>query len=111
LPRVTREVLATVCWFGEQPLSTGQRLRLKHTTRSTPARISAIEGVVDISNLSIHDAGQLATNDIGVIQIQTADPIVVDEYQENRITGSFVLIDEKSNATVAAGMVGRASFL
>jgi len=61
--------------------------------------------------LSVGAADSLTTNDIGLVTIQTADPLVVDDYQVNRVTGSFVLIDEVTNATVAAGMVGRASFL
>lgn len=111
LPRVTREIAATVCWFGERPLATGSRLRLKHTTRVTPARIVSLDGVVDVATLSVEDADELRTNDIGLVQLQTADPLVVDDYRDNRVTGSFVLIDEVSNATVAAGMVGRAAFL
>ena len=111
LPTVTKEFEATVCWFGEQPVRAGQRLRLKHTTKVTPARIRELSGVVDIETLSVEAGTQLATNDIGLVTIQTADALVVDDYRDNRVTGSFVLIDEVTNATVAAGMVGRASFL
>jgi sulfate adenylyltransferase subunit 1 (EFTu-like GTPase family) len=89
----------------------GQRLRLKHTTKVTPVRVATLSGVVDIATLSIDAATSLATNEIGLATLQTADPIVVDDYRDNRVTGSFVLIDEVTNATVAAGMVGRASFL
>ncbi len=112
LPTVTKEFEATICWFGEKPLSVnGQRLRLKHTTRSTPVRIDAIKGLIDIGSLAINDASSLATNEIGLATLTTADALVVDDYREDRVTGSFVLIDEVSNATVAAGMVGHASFL
>jgi sulfate adenylyltransferase subunit 1 (EFTu-like GTPase family) len=108
---VTKEFEATICWFGEQPMTPGQRLRLKHTSRSTQARVSVVTGAVDIETLTVNDATQLKLNDIGIVSIQTADAVVVDDYQENRVTGSFVLIDPVTNATVAAGMVGRASFL
>ncbi len=111
LPRVTNELSATLCWFGERPLGSGQRLRLKHTTRVTPARVVAIDGVVDVATLVVNDHAELRTNDIGLVTLETADPLVVDDYRDNRVTGSFVLIDELTNATVAAGMVGRASFL
>jgi sulfate adenylyltransferase large subunit len=111
LPTVTKEFVATVCWFGDATVRAGQRLRLKHTTRLTPARLGAIEGSVDIATLSVTATETLTTNDIGLVTMQTADPLVVDDYQVNRVTGSFVLIDEVTNATVAAGMVGRASFL
>ena len=111
LPTVTKDFTATICWFGESPLQVGQRLRLKHTTKVTPVRVATLSGVVDIATLSIDAATSLATNEIGLATLQTADPIVVDDYRDNRVTGSFVLIDEVTNATVAAGMVGRASFL
>ena len=111
LPRVTREFVATICWFGDQPLTTGQRLRLKHTTRVTPVRVSSLDGVVDIGTLSIDDASELTTNQIGLATLRTADALVVDDYRDNRVTGSFVLIDAVTNATVAAGMVGLPAFL
>ncbi|MDE3065881.1 MAG: sulfate adenylyltransferase [Acidobacteriota bacterium] len=111
LPRATSEVTATICWFGEQPLVPGRRLRLKHTTKVTPARVTTLQGVVDVATLEVLDTDELTTNQIGLATIHTADTIVVDEYRENRVTGSFVLIDEVTNATVAAGMVGRAAFL
>ncbi len=111
LPTVTKDFTATICWFGESPLQVGQRLRLKHTTKVTPVRVATLSGVVDIATLSIGAATSLATNEIGLATLQTAEPIVVDDYRDNRVTGSFVLIDEVTNATVAAGMVGRASFL
>ena len=112
LPTVTSEFEATICWFGEKPFSPGgQRLRLKHTTKSTPVRVQTLKGVIDIESLSINDATSLATNEIGLATLVTAEPLVVDDYRDDRVTGSFVLIDEVTNATVAAGMVGHASFL
>jgi sulfate adenylyltransferase large subunit len=110
LPTVTKELTATICWFGEKTLEVGQRLRLKHTTKVTPVRVNAITGVVDIGTLRIDESSSLATNEIGLATLQTSDWLVVDDYRDNRVTGSFVLIDEVTNATVAAGMVGRASF-
>jgi sulfate adenylyltransferase large subunit len=112
LPSVTKEFEATICWFGEKPFSVGgQRLRLKHTTKSTPVRVQSLKGVIDIASLSINGATSLSTNDIGLATLMTADALVVDDYRDDRVTGSFVLIDEVTNATVAAGMVGHASFL
>jgi bifunctional enzyme CysN/CysC len=112
LPKVTKEFEATICWFGEKPFTTsGQRLRLKHTTKSTPVRVQAIKGVINIESLSIDEATSLETNEIGLATLVTSEALVVDDYREDRVTGSFVLIDEVTNATVAAGMVGHASFL
>jgi sulfate adenylyltransferase subunit 1 len=111
LPKVVNELATTICWFGEKPLVVGQRLRMKHTTKVTPVRVKTINGVIDIERLDIDDSHSLSTNDIGLATLQTADLMVVDDYRANRVTGSFVLIDEATNATVAAGMVGHASFL
>ncbi len=111
LPTVANELKTTICWFGEKPLVVGQRLRLKHTSKVTPVRVKIINGVIDIAKLDIDDSTTLNTNDIGLATLQTADLLVVDDYRVNRVTGSFVLIDEVTNATVAAGMVGHASFL
>jgi sulfate adenylyltransferase large subunit len=111
LPTVSNELKTTICWFGEKPLVVGQRLRLKHTSKVTPVRVKIINGVIDIAKLDIDDSTSLNTNDIGLATLQTADLLVVDDYRVNRVTGSFVLIDEATNATVAAGMVGHASFL
>ncbi|HEY5092959.1 MAG TPA: GTP-binding protein [Acidimicrobiales bacterium] len=111
LPTVSNELKTTICWFGEKPLVVGQRLRLKHTSKVTPVRIKIINGVIDIAKLDIDDSTTLNTNDIGLATLQTAELLVVDDYRVNRVTGSFVLIDEATNATVAAGMVGHASFL
>jgi sulfate adenylyltransferase subunit 1 (EFTu-like GTPase family) len=112
LPLVTRQFEATICWFGEKPFTTsGQRLRLKHTTKSTPVKVQSITGVINIESLSFDEATSLETNDIGLATLLTSDALVVDDYREDRVTGSFVLIDEVTNATVAAGMVGHASFL
>jgi sulfate adenylyltransferase large subunit len=111
LPTVTHEVAATVCWFGDKPLAKGQRLRLKHTTRSTPARVAAVDGVVDIESLTVTPGEEIGFNEIGLVHLVTSEPLVVDDYRDNRVTGSFVLIDERNNATIAAGMVGHADFL
>ncbi len=111
LPTVSNELKTTICWFGEKPLVVGQRLRLKHTSKVTPVRVKIINGVIDIAKLDIDDSTMLNTNDIGLATLQTAELLVVDDYRVNRVTGSFVLIDEATNATVAAGMVGHASFL
>jgi sulfate adenylyltransferase large subunit len=111
LPSVVNELKTTICWFGEKPLVIGQRLKMKHTSKVTPVRVKLINGVIDIEKLDIDESTSLQTNDIGLATLQTADLLVVDDYRSNRVTGSFVLFDEATNATVAAGMVGHASFL
>ena len=105
-PTVTKELTATVCWFAERPLRAGDRLRIKHTTRTTPARVQAISARLDVNTLALRRAADLAHNDIGIVELTTAVPLAIDPYRTDRITGSFVLVDEATNATLAAGMVG-----
>jgi sulfate adenylyltransferase large subunit len=112
LPTITKQFESTICWFGSDPLRVnGQRLRLKHTSKVTPVRVHSITGLIDIESLTISDSEHIATNEIGLVTLMTADSLVVDDYRDDRVTGSFVLIDELTNATVAAGMIGHASFL
>lgn len=106
VPDVVCEMVATICWFAGQPLSAGGRYRIKHTTRTTPARIVSVGGRLDLKRLELQPADALSENDIGVVTVAVAAPLVTDPYHRNRITGSFVLIDPASTATVAAGMVG-----
>jgi len=105
-PEVTDTLEATVCWFHDRPLVAGDRLRIKHTTRTTPVVVESISGTFDVNELRINEADELRENDIGVVTLRTATPLAVDPYQADRITGSFVLIDEHTFATIAAGMVG-----
>ncbi len=97
---------ATVCWFQERPLAAGDRLRIKHTTRVTPVVVEAVTGIFDVNEMKVIDATELRENDIGVVTLRTATPLAVDPYEADRITGSFVLIDDLTFATIAAGMVG-----
>jgi sulfate adenylyltransferase subunit 1 len=110
LPTVTDELTATVCWFGEEPLTAGQRFRVKHTTRTTVGFVEHVVKKLDVNRLVLEDADTLEANDVGVVTLTTADPLVVDAYTENRITGSFVLVDERTNATLAGAMVGEPTF-
>ncbi|MEY2965961.1 MAG: hypothetical protein RLY50_11 [Actinomycetota bacterium] len=104
---VAQEHEAMLCWFdAASRLDLGRTYMLKHTTRTTRARVVNLRYALDITNLHRNeDAGSLEMNDIGRVRIRTADPLVCDSYEENRRTGSFILIDESTNATVAAGMI------
>ena len=105
-PEPSDEVLCTLCWFSPKAVRAGDRYRIKHTTRVTPARVRAVEARLDVGTLALETADQLIDNDIGVVVLSLASPVAADPYQVNRVTGSFVVIDEATNATVAAGMVG-----
>jgi sulfate adenylyltransferase large subunit len=105
-PEVVREFDATLCWFADEPVEAGRRFRLKHTTRLTPAQVVSVDSRLDVGSLELQSTHRLGPNDIGVVRLAVGTPLAVDPYQANRVTGSFVVIDDQTNATVAAGMVG-----
>ncbi|MGE5636843.1 MAG: sulfate adenylyltransferase subunit 1 [Nocardioidaceae bacterium] len=104
-PVPRRELKATLCWMAERPLHRGERLALKHGTRTTYADVAAILDRLDLATLRPEDAGQLALNDLGRVRLRTGEALVTDPYGENRTTGSFILIDPETNDTVAAGLL------
>jgi bifunctional enzyme CysN/CysC len=104
-PITARSLEATVCWMSERPLQPGARFGVKHTTRVVRAVVEGIDGVVDMDTLEYRDATEMALNDIGTVHLRLSGPLMVDPYAENRGTGAFILVDEATNDTVAAGMV------
>jgi len=104
-PAALRELVATVCWLADRPLRPGDRFALRHTTRDVRAVVDAVRSRLDVATLDQADATELTLNDIGSIQLRTAEPLTVDTYATNRSTGAFLLVDEATGATVAAGMV------
>ena len=105
-PRVARELEATVCWMAEKPLEPRAKLAIKHTTRTVRAIVDELVSVVDIHTLE-DQAGpeRLELNDIARVRLRLSEPLAVDAYADNRATGAFILIDESTNDTVAAGMI------
>ncbi|MFJ3145503.1 sulfate adenylyltransferase subunit 1 [Streptomyces halstedii] len=109
-PGTTQDVEATVCHVADRPLTVGQRVLLKHTTRTVKAIVKEIPSRLTLDDLSQHRApGQLAANDIGRVVVRTAEPLALDAYADSRRTGSFLLIDPSDGTTLTAGMAG-ASF-
>lgn len=105
LPTSTTRVDAVVCWMTDEPLEIDLPYILMHTTRQVPARVVGVSHRIDVDTLERHDAATLELNDIGRVQIETAQAIHFDTYERNRITGSFILIHPHTHATVAAGMI------
>jgi sulfate adenylyltransferase subunit 1 len=103
-PTPTRTFDATVCWLAEEPLAP-RRYVLKHTTRTTKALVEAT-GVLDLATARVLPGAGAGLNDITRVSVRTSEPIALDDYAANRRTGAFLLIDEASGATVAAGMAG-----
>ncbi len=106
VPRVSRYVEANLVWMTEEPLANGRNLLLKHTTQQVSVRVM-IQSRLDINTMDNAAATTLALNDIGVVRIDASRALFFDTYGENRLTGSFILIDPVKNGTVAAGMILR----
>ena len=105
-PTVSKNIDAMICWMNVKELIPGNKYILRHTTKETRCAVKEIVYKVDINTLHrIEGAGALGLNDIGRISLQTSQPLFFDSYRRNRFTGSFVLIDESTNETVAAGMI------
>jgi bifunctional enzyme CysN/CysC len=109
-PRTARNLEATICWMTEQPLVARGRYVVRHTTREVKAIVEEIVHRTDVHTLE-PDAScdSLELNDIGAVKLRLSGPLVVDDYRRNRETGSFILIDEATNATVGAAMITAAS--
>ncbi|MGX7693622.1 sulfate adenylyltransferase subunit 1 [Gordonia polyisoprenivorans] len=108
-PEPIQQFSATVCWLADKPLRPGARLLLKHGTKTTQAIVGTLDVLFDEQNLALTDApDSLELNHIGRITVQTAEPIPADDYQVNRESGSFLLIDPQGGNTLAAGLVGDA---
>ncbi len=105
-PTVASEFTADICWMIDKPLTAGSRYTIKHTTRSAKAAVTAIVHQLDVNSLANDDgATELGLNGIGRVRIKTSSPLAFDPYDVNRITGSFVLIDDATNATAGAGLI------
>jgi sulfate adenylyltransferase subunit 1 len=101
-----RDVEATLIWFGEQPLDPRRRYLLKHGTRSVKAQVRELRHRVDVNTLERETGiAALGPNEIGLAALRVQQPLALDPYRRNRATGSFILMDEATHNTVAAGMV------
>ncbi|MFF4338763.1 sulfate adenylyltransferase subunit 1 [Kitasatospora sp. NPDC001540] len=109
LPVPTKDVRATVCHLNERPLHVGAKVLLKHTTRTVRALVKEISYRIDIDSLEQRSGAEgLNVNDIGHVVLRTAEPLALDDYTDNRRTGSFILIDPSDGTTLTAGMAGEA---
>ena len=105
-PAVSQDVEAMVCWMADEPMRPGGKYTIKHTTRTARALVKNLRYRLDINSLHRDEAATgLTLNEIGRLQLRVTAPMFTDPYRVNRTTGSFILIDEGTNATVGAGMV------
>jgi len=106
IPGSSSELHAKICWMNPRPLQPGKQYLLKHTTQTVKASVTCIEHRINISTLEKENGiTELAMNDLGEIRLKTAKPLIYDGYSTNRLTGSFILIEPGTNATIAAGML------
>lgn len=103
--QLSRRFAASLVWMDGHGLDPARRYLLKHTSHTVPVRELSVRHRVDVGTLEEFSAGTLNMNEIGVVEVETRRPIALDRYAEVRGTGAFVLIDGRTNATVAAGMV------
>ena len=104
-PRVSRHFDAMVVWFNAEPTEPGKSYLLKHTSRTVRAKALQFRYRVNVNTLEQEPVSSLHMNDIAYVEFETVSPLFFDPYTENRITGSFILIDPISNATLGAGMI------
>jgi sulfate adenylyltransferase large subunit len=101
------EFQATIVWMHTDPLDLHKIYLLKHTTRTVRARVKQIRSRIDVNTLEKSAASSLDMNDIAEVDMKTTLPLFFDPYRENRTMGSFIVIDQHTNATVAAGIIER----
>ena len=104
-PAVEKEFEAMLCWLSEAPLDRNRKYIIKHTTRMVKCLFSRLEYRVDVNTLAHNETTLLNMNDIARVAMKVQQPLALDHYSKNRSTGSFIVIDEATNNTVAAGMI------
>jgi bifunctional enzyme CysN/CysC len=105
VPTVGSRLDAMLCWMGEEPMNPGTPYVVQHTTRSASAFVSRVVYRIDVDTLHREEAAALELNDIARVEVTTSAPLFFDPYQINRATGSFILVDPFTHATVGAGMI------
>jgi sulfate adenylyltransferase subunit 1 len=106
VPFVEKEFEAMVCWMNERPMMPCGKYTIKHTSNETRCVVRNVNFKVDVNSLEeMTDDKHIGLNDIACLKLKTAKPLFFDSYKKNRNTGSFILIDEATNETVAAGMI------
>ncbi|MEK8023002.1 MAG: sulfate adenylyltransferase subunit CysN [Candidatus Hydrogenedentota bacterium] len=105
LPEISQEIEASVCWMHEHPMQVNRKYMLKHASQTVRCMVSRLEYRINVNTLHREQSSHLDLNEIGKIFLRTAKPLFFDDYKVNRETGSFILIDEATNATMASGMI------
>jgi sulfate adenylyltransferase subunit 1 len=105
-PQPMQDIDLMLCWMNQRPINLNSKFNIRHTTKDVKGVLKEIQYKLDINTLHrLENVDQLGMNDIARVKIRTAQPLFVDSYRKNRITGSVILVDEGTNETVAAGMI------
>jgi sulfate adenylyltransferase subunit 1 len=108
-PTLSKQISADLCWLDGEPLSLSRKYALRHTTNTIGAKVKVIQQVLDVQTLSnALETHPLNANEIGRVDFVLQKPIVADLFNQSQRTGAFILIDEATNHTVAAGMIREA---
>ena len=108
-PVLSKQISADLCWLDSEPLSLSRKYALRHTSNTVGAKVKVIQRVLDVQTLShASDIHALSANEIGRVDFILQKPIVADLFDQSQRTGAFILIDEATNHTVAAGMIREA---
>jgi len=106
-PQHATAIEASVVWFDAQRLETHRPYLVKHGAQTLPGRVTQVLYRTNIQSLAEEAVNSLGMNDVGVVEVELTRPLFFDPYAENRASGSFILIDSQTNATLAAGMIRR----
>lgn len=105
-PAQTQDLDAMICWMSTSPVQPRQKLLIKHTTRLVKGIVRGVDYRLDVNTLHRdQDATELGLNEMGRVTLRVQQPVMVDAYEQNRITGSFIVVDPSTGVTVGAGMV------
>jgi len=106
MPEVSQDIEATICWMNQKPLNTSRKYVLMHTSNEVKCMVKKIICKVNVNTLEeIIDDKEVGLNTIAKVKIRTTKPLIFDAYKRNRVTGSFILIDEATNETIGVGMI------
>ena len=105
-PQATQDIDLMICWLGENPLSEKGKYIVKHTSKEVRGIIKKVLYKVDINTLHRNENDKIiSSNDIARISIRVTQPLFIDKYRKNRVTGSVIIIDENTHNTIGAGMI------
>jgi len=105
-PQAEQDIDVMLCWMNQRPVNLNTKFYIRHTSREVRGVLKEIQYKLDINSLHrVENVDQLVMNDIARVKLRTAQPLLIDSYRKNRITGSLIIVDEGTNETVAAGMI------